>query len=151
VRKLIVTALAAACAAGASAQDKKTGNAAFDALDTNSDGYLSREEVARQRELAKRFDRFDADRDGRMSLDEYLKASQDNDARILSDSTITAKVKAKLLAEKGIPSTAISVETYEGRVLLSGFVDTEAIKSKAGTVAATVSGVKRVQNSLVVR
>ena len=52
---------------------------------------------------------------------------------------------------KGVPSTAISVETYEGRVLLSGFVDTNDIKAKAAKVAAGVSGVKQVQNNLVVK
>ena len=99
----------------------------------------------------RRFARFDASKDGRLDLDEYLKASQDNDARVLADSAITVKVKAALLAEKGVPSTAVSVETYESRVLLSGFVDSAAVKDKAGRVAAGVTGVKNVQNNLVVK
>ncbi|MGH8704478.1 MAG: BON domain-containing protein [Burkholderiales bacterium] len=150
MKTLLIFALASACVATAWAQ-KGSGNAAFDALDKNEDGSLSRAETAGERELAKRFAKFDADKDGRLNLDEYLKAIQDNDRRVLADSAITTKVKALLLAEKGIPSTAISVETYEGRVLLSGFVDSEAIKARAGKVAAGVSGVRKVQNNLVVK
>jgi osmotically-inducible protein OsmY len=145
----MVTAMILVFSAAAWAQ--KTGNRAFDALDKNQDGYLSRQEAAGDKELAKRFAKFDANKDGRLDLDEYLKAGQDNDARVLADSAITVKVKAALLGEKGVPSTAISVETYESRVLLSGFVDSVAVKETAGKVAAGVSGVKRVQNNLVVK
>jgi len=151
VRKITLAVLMALLASTAWAQKKESGNSAFDALDKNRDGYLSKDEVAGDRELAKRFGQFDADKDGRWNVNEYIKANQDNDARVLSDSAITAKVKALLLAEKGVPSTAISVETYEGRVLLSGFVDSNDIKAKAAKVAGGVSGVKQVQNNIVVK
>lgn len=150
MNKWLVIALVA-LASTAWAQKKGTGNAAFDALDKNHDGFLSRQEVAGDKELAKRFAKFDANRDGRLNVDEFIRANQDNDARVLADSAITTKVKAALLAEKGIPSTAISVETYESRVLLSGFVDSAAIRDKAGRVTTGVSGVKHVQNNLVVK
>jgi osmotically-inducible protein OsmY len=151
MHRLIAVALILAFSAGAWAQKKGTGNSAFDALDKNQDGFLSRQEVAGEKELAKRFARFDANKDGRLNVDEFMRANQDNDGRVLADSAITAKVKAALLAEKGIPSTAISVETYESRVLLSGFVDSAAVRDKAGRVAAGVSGVKHVQNHLAVK
>lgn len=152
MKAVIVIALSAACATPVMAQQAKgSGNASFDALDRNGDGSVSRDELAGERELAKRFARFDANKDARWDVDEYLKASQDNDGRILSDTAVTTKVKAMLLAEKGVPSTAISVETYEGRVLLSGFVDSAGVKAKAGKVASGVSGVKQVQNNLVVK
>jgi osmotically-inducible protein OsmY len=150
--KTIVLILALACALPALAQGKKeTGNAAFDALDRNADGFLGKDEVAAHREMAKRFERFDADKDGRWNVDEYMKANRDNDARVLNDTAITTKVKATLLAEKGIPSTSISVETYESRVLLSGFVDSEAIKTRAGKLVAGIPGVKQVQNNLAIK
>ena len=151
MQKLLAAALIAVFASAAWAQKKESGNNAFDALDKNRDGFLSKEEVAGNRELAKRLAKFDADKDGRWNVEEFVKANQDNDARVLSDSVITTKVKTQLLAEKGVPSMSISVETYEGRVLLSGFLDSEAIKEKAGKVAAGVSGVKIVQNNLVVK
>jgi hyperosmotically inducible protein len=152
MRRLIVLALAVAFAGAAWAQQKeKTGNSAFDTLDKNTDQFLSREEVAGNKELAKRFDRFDANKDGKLSVDEYIKAMQDNDKRVLNDSAITTKVKTALLAEKGVPSMSISVVTYEATVQLSGFVDSQEIKDKAAKVASEVSGVKQVQNSLIVR
>jgi hyperosmotically inducible protein len=151
MRRLLATALLLALAAGAWAQKKGTGNAAFDALDRNGDHFLSREEIAGEKEMAKRFSKFDADKDGRWNLAEFQKANQDNDARVVADSAITTKVKTLLLTEKGVPSTSISVETYEGTVLLSGFVDSSAVKEKAGKVAAGVSGVKAVQNKLSVK
>ena len=151
MKKLLAAALLAVFASTAWAQKKESGNNAFDALDRNRDGFLGKEEIAGDRELAKRFAKFDADKDGRWNVNEYVRANQDNDGRVLSDSAITTKVKALLLAERGVPSTSISVETYESRVLLSGFVDSAAIKEKAGKVAAGVSGVKTVQNNLVVK
>ncbi len=151
MKRLLAAAMIAALASTAWAQKSKSGNSAFDAIDKNRDGYLSKEEVAGDKELAKRFTKFDADKDGRLDVNEFLKAGQDNDARVLADSAITTKVKALLLAEKGVPSTSISVETYEGRVLLSGFVDSNAQGAQAGKVAAGVSGVKKVQNNLAVK
>jgi len=149
MKKLLAAALTLALAD--TVWSKETGNQAFDALDKNHDGFLSRQEVAGEKELAKRFAKFDANKDGRLNVDEFIKANQDNDARVLADSATTAKVKAALLSEKGVPSTAISVETYESRVLLSGFVDGAAVKEQAGRVAGGVAGVKHVQNNLVVK
>ena len=73
------------------------------------------------------------------------------DERVLADSTLTTKVKTALLTEKGIPSTAISVTTYESEVMLSGFVESAAVKEHAGKVAGGVSGVKKVLNNLAVK
>lgn len=148
-------AILAALAAGAmtmhpaGARDEK--NQAFAALDRNSDGTLSREEAVADKEVAKRFAKFDANKDGRLSEDEFIKATQDNDKRVLADSAVTTKVKGELLIAKGIPSTSISVETYEGRVQLSGFVDKKEQAAAAGKVAAAVSGVRTVQNDLKVK
>ncbi|MBP9150412.1 MAG: BON domain-containing protein [Rhodoferax sp.] len=98
--------------------------------------------------MTKRFAKFDANKDGKLQEAEYLKAGQDNDKRVLADSAITTKVKGEFLITKGIPSTAISVETYEGTVQLSGFVDSKEQIAAAAKVAKSVSGVKSVQNNL---
>jgi osmotically-inducible protein OsmY len=149
MKKILAVALIAAFSSASWAQ--KVSNQAFDILDKNRDGFLSKEEVAGNKELAKRFAKFDANKDGKMSVDEFIKANKDNDERIAADSTITTKLKASLLTEKGIPSTAISVETYESIVQLSGFVSSAAIKEHAGNVARGISGVKSVKNDLVVK
>ena len=69
----------------------------------------------------------------------------------LDDTVMTGKVKAALMDASNVKSGQINVETKSGVVQLSGFVDSAAMKDKAGTVAAGVSGVKEVQNVLAVR
>jgi hyperosmotically inducible protein len=69
----------------------------------------------------------------------------------VDDATITTKVKTAVLAEPGLKSLQIGVETYKDVVQLSGFVDTEQAKAKAGDVAAKVPGVVSVRNNLIVK
>jgi hyperosmotically inducible protein len=123
----------------------------FVALDRNRDGYISKVEALANAEVQKRFASFDLDKDGRLSEVEYAAAMEDNEKRVVQDSVITARVKAALLAERGIPSLSISVETYEGRVQLTGFVKAAELASRAGRVTAGVSGVRTVDNNLSVR
>jgi hyperosmotically inducible protein len=151
MKKICVIALAAAFGTAAWAQKFPSGNAAYDGLDKNRDGYLSKEEVAGEKELAKRLAKFDANRDGKLSMDEYIKANKENDERIAVDSTITTKIKAKYLAEKGLPSTAISVSTYEGTVTLTGTVASKEQVATAGRIAAATDDVKKVDNKLMAK
>ncbi len=151
--RLLITLLASLAMTSAYAQsgnnaDGKAINNAFATHDKNADGALTKEEVSGDKEISKRFAKFDANKDGKLQEAEYLKAGQDNDKRVLADAAITTKVKSKLLITKGIPSTAISVETYEGTVQLSGFVDSKEQIASAVKVAKAVSGVKAVQNNL---
>jgi osmotically-inducible protein OsmY len=123
----------------------------FLALDRNRDGSISKIEALANQEVHKRFAAFDADKDGRLSEAEYVAAMEDNQKRILTDSVITARVKAALLAERGIASMSISVETYEGGVQLAGFLKAAELVSRAGRVTAGVSGVRTVHNNIAVR
>jgi len=50
-----------------------------------------------------------------------------------------------------VKSGQINVETEGGIVQLSGFVTGEGMKERAGKVAAGVSGVKSVDNVLIVK
>jgi osmotically-inducible protein OsmY len=123
----------------------------FAVLDRNGDGYLTRPEAAADPEIAKRFAQFDLDGDRRLSQPEYHAAREDNERRALRDAALTARVKEALVAANGIPTRAISVETYEGRVQLSGFVPVADMASRAGRVVARVSGVRTVHNNLAVK
>ena len=123
----------------------------FVALDRNRDGYISKVEALANAEVQKRFAAFDRDGDSRLSEVEHAAAMQDNEKRILADAVITARVKAALLAERGIPSLSISVDTNEGEVRLSGFVGAPDMVSRAGRVTAAVSGVRTVDNNIGVR
>lgn len=69
----------------------------------------------------------------------------------LDSSTITAKVKAELIDQLGANSLSVKVKTYKDEVQLSGFVNSQIIKQRAGIAAAQVSGVKRVRNDLIVK
>jgi hyperosmotically inducible periplasmic protein len=147
---LLLTLLSAAASAQYTGE-ANTQRADFAALDRNRDGYISKVEALANPEIQKRFAAFDQDRDARLSEAEYAAAMEDNEKRILSDSIITARVKAALLAEKGIPSLSISVETYEAGVQLTGLVKAPEIVSRAGRITAAVTGVRTVHNNIAVR
>lgn len=66
------------------------------------------------------------------------------------DSMITAEAKAVLVEEDTIQAMKISVETNEGEVILSGFVDSHYEKNLAEQLVEEVDGVNEVVNSLVV-
>ena len=80
-----------------------------------------------------------------------VKPSKATTGEYIDDSVITTKVKSALLRADGIPASAISVETFQGLVLLSGFLDTAAQKSNAATLTAKIEGVKDVSNALVLK
>lgn len=66
----------------------------------------------------------------------------------IDDSAVTARVKAALLADEQIKSLDIGVETQQGIVLLSGFVNDMQQSSRAAQLAANVPGVKEVRSDL---
>ena len=144
MRVILVIGALAASSAGLAQPD-------FETLDRNSDGYLSRGEISAAPDIARRFAQFDADKDRRLSKAEYAAAREEDDKRAAVDAALTARVKEALHAARGLPSTAISVETYEGEVQLSGFVPAPDLASRAGRITARVSGVRMVHNNLVVR
>jgi hyperosmotically inducible protein len=70
---------------------------------------------------------------------------------VVDDSTITTKVKAKLLADDLLRGIAISVVTFEGEVTLTGAVDNGAQRERASDIAHDVNGVKKVNNLLKIK
>ncbi|HEX7011401.1 MAG TPA: BON domain-containing protein [Steroidobacteraceae bacterium] len=68
-----------------------------------------------------------------------------------SDPAITARVKAALIGNEEIESGRIDIQTQEGIVQLSGFVDSDEMKQAAGQAAREVPGVREVRNQLVVQ
>lgn len=69
----------------------------------------------------------------------------------VDDKTIEAKVKSDLLGDPDVKGLAVNVEVNNGRVQLSGFVDTIAQKNRAGQLARNVANVQYVKNDLVVK
>jgi len=80
-----------------------------------------------------------------------MSAQGEKTAAAIDDATITTKVKAAILAESGLKTLQISVETVDGIVTLSGSVDTQANGEQAKTLANAVSGVRGVDNKLLVK
>jgi len=69
----------------------------------------------------------------------------------IDDSVITTKVKAMLVADGEIKGSDINVETRNGDVVLSGFVDSEEQGEKAIDAVRRVNGVKEVDSRLSIR
>ncbi|MGB5157290.1 BON domain-containing protein [Desulfobacterium sp. N47] len=69
----------------------------------------------------------------------------------VDDSVITTKVKSLLGADDFLKSFQISVETYQGTVQLSGFVNSQKAVDKASEIVRSVDGVKSVKNDLIVK
>jgi hypothetical protein len=130
-------------------------SAGFTELDTNGDGYLEFSEIRHLREYHKPFVEADRNHDRRLDAEEAIMAQQLYEralaARYAADALLTAKVKTALLREKGLDSMAVSVETFDSRVLLSGFVIDETQRKKALHAAAGVQGVADVKDALAIR
>lgn len=69
----------------------------------------------------------------------------------IDDTVVTTGVKAALLKEPEIKSMDIQVETRNGEVMLSGFVDSQMQKDRVVAVARAVNGVTGVQDSLALK
>jgi predicted small secreted protein len=69
----------------------------------------------------------------------------------VDDAAITTKVKSAVLAEPGLKSLQINVDTKDAVVTLSGTVDTPALKDRAVQIAQSVQGVKSVTDNLSVK
>ena len=72
-------------------------------------------------------------------------------AEVMDDTALTAKVKAAILAEPGLRSLQIGVETRDAVVTLSGAVDSPPLKERARQVAQSVAGVRDVVDNLVAK
>ncbi|MES2631680.1 MAG: BON domain-containing protein [Pseudomonadota bacterium] len=69
----------------------------------------------------------------------------------IDDTAITTGVKAAIFNEPTLKSAEINVETFKGRVQLSGFVSSRANIDRAVTVAQGVRGVTSVANDMRVK
>jgi osmotically-inducible protein OsmY len=69
----------------------------------------------------------------------------------VDDTAITTAVKARFVESKAVDAAAVSVETLNGTVMLSGFAKSTAEKVAAEGLTWRVAGVKQVKNEIAVR
>ena len=69
----------------------------------------------------------------------------------VDDTAITTAVKARFIESKEVDAAAISVETLNGTVMLSGFAKNVAEQVVATNLTWKVKGVRAVKNETVVR
>jgi len=77
--------------------------------------------------------------------------TRESTGEYVDDSVITTKVKSQLAADDFLKSFAIGVETFQGTVQLSGFVNSKEAADKAAEITRSVQGVKSVKNNLIVK
>ena len=78
-------------------------------------------------------------------------SKQEGTGEYVDNSVITTKVKSLLAADDFLKSFQISVETFQGTVQLSGFVNSQQAVDKAVEITKSVQGVKSVKNNLIVK
>ena len=80
-----------------------------------------------------------------------VKTTERSGDQVVDDSEITAKVKSALAGDPRTKAHQINIETRNGVVQLSGFVDSSEAKSTAEELARAVDEVKSVDNELDVK
>ena len=78
------------------------------------------------------------------------KADHRDFGAVVSDATMTARVKSKLIANSNVHAGKIDVDTRDHVVTLSGRVASSSEKALAEQIARNTSEVKNVRNNLVV-
>ena len=76
---------------------------------------------------------------------------QESVGAYVDDASITTTVKARMVEDKAVDAAAITVETLNGNVMISGFAKNTLEKSTVESIAIKIKGVKSVQNNIVVR
>ena len=80
-----------------------------------------------------------------------IEKATDSAAQALSDTGITAAIKAKLAADDELKVLQISVETQAGRATLQGTAPDAAARDRATQLAGAVEGVVSVDNQLTLK
>jgi osmotically-inducible protein OsmY len=78
-------------------------------------------------------------------------SKQETAGEYVDDSWITTKVKTAILNEPDLKVSQINVETYQGVVQLSGFVDSPDAGGKAAKLARSIKGVTSVKDDTRLR
>lgn len=75
-------------------------------------------------------------------------STKEGTGEYIDDSVITTKTKAAIFNDDSLKSSEINVETFKGKVQLSGFVSSQAAINHATEVARGIKGVTSVKNDM---
>ena len=75
-------------------------------------------------------------------------ATQEGAGEYVEDTVITTKAKAIIFNDPSLKSAEINVETFKGRVQLSGFVSSQTDINRAVLLTRSVTGVVEVKNDM---
>jgi osmotically-inducible protein OsmY len=70
---------------------------------------------------------------------------------VIEDSVITTKVKAAFVNDPVVKAREVHVDTVQGEVLLTGFVNTPTEANQAVAIARNIQGVRSVRNNIRIR
>ncbi len=76
---------------------------------------------------------------------------QESVGAYVDDAAITTSLKSRYVGKPEVDASAVSVETLNGVVMLSGFAKSDTEKAAAESMAWKVAGVKSVKNEIIVR
>jgi hyperosmotically inducible protein len=92
-----------------------------------------------------------ADQTATAKIEAKTSQAADKVAMVADDTAITAKVKAAILAEPGLKSLQINVDTKDATVTLTGNVDSDMLRDRAKQIATSTEGVRNVVDNLTVK
>jgi cytochrome c5 len=125
----------------------------FIALDADYDGYLTRNELAGDAVLLRNLQRFDRNRDGRLTETEYREAEatleRERAAVDVPDEKLIAAVRAALEKIPGIDLRNTKVEAQRGVLAMIGIVESAEVANRAYAAVKRVDGIKKIDNRLV--
>ncbi len=80
-----------------------------------------------------------------------VQRNQETIGAYVDDSVLTTTIKSKFFEDKIVDGSAITVQTLNGVVMLSGFVKNSEQIIKAELIASKIKGVKEVRNRLAIQ
>jgi len=80
-----------------------------------------------------------------------MKQPQESVGQYVDAGVTTTAIKSKILADKSLSNTTITVKTYKNTVQLSGFVNNNKQKMRAEQIARNADGVGQVENDLIIK
>ena len=77
--------------------------------------------------------------------------TRESTGEYIDSTVISTKVRARIADDPAVSIRDIDVNAFRDTVQLSGFVDTPEEKARAGRIAASVEGVRNVENNITVK